>query len=53
MKKKLKLTDISEYPCYIATPVSGKRFDLQLYDGEFSPGMQNKGPAIVNFKSKT
>ena len=32
---------------YVATHISGKNFDLQLYDGEFSPGMQNRGSAFV------
>ena len=34
---------------HVATPISGKKFDLQLYDGEFSPGMQNRGSAFVKF----
>ena len=34
---------------YIAMPISGKKFDLQIYDGEFSPGMQNRGSAFVKF----
>ena len=35
--------------CYVATPIFGKTFYLQLYDGEFSPGMQNRGLAFVKF----
>ena len=27
----------------------GKKFFVQLYDSEFSPGMQNSGPAFVKF----
>ena len=39
----------SKKRCYIAMTISVKKFDLQLYNGEFSPGMQNRGPAFVKF----
>ena len=37
----------SKKRCYIATPITGKKIDLQLYDGEVSPGMQNRGSAFI------
>ena len=35
----------------LAMPISGKKFDLQLYGGEFSPGIQNRDLLVFNFSS--
>ena len=42
--------NIVVFTVYIYMPISGKKFDLQLYDGEFSPGMRNTGSAFVKFQ---
>ena len=32
-------------------PISDKKFDLQLYDGDLLPGMQNRDLLLLNFST--